>query len=645
MGAFLVFAGQKIFIESIDEAFGLIIILIIFFAILTVLIIWNWELLLSKAFGKIKTKKENLEEDIEGIVKGILENNNNKVSNSTKLLSQKVIRFIAWREVKTSIFIVFQTLFILLGAIIGSVFIKNQNELIEVQNGLISKEIIRLDQQTYLQEAERRSTLVFLFSNIMDLLDKELKEDYNNDNIRNISPQLAGRIISLSQRLQPYKFLENDSLSSRAYSPERGQLLINLLKSDLSQNTLDELTKEGNFTSSNFSGVTFSNITVNDIDLSGSRFDKTEFKNVNFKSAMFNDCEFNNVLFDTTFFEFSGFENTYIGVSQKYNVEFNNCNLKNIHIKDNDKIYFDFVDSLKIWESNGEKLFLDGEFGVIGVQDSDIENFDFVGSANELIISKSSFHNTKNWKSTFKKFISAPRGSRGYKRFHVDSLKFDYFIFDQENFDLFSYLDNEINENKKLDYGFHGSYLTRDTIPLSICISDNMFEDNGIFNPYQAYLLFYKYSIDISNENFKVFLFDNLPDSLFHAIRLINSTGFKEDESSEQFYKRCRDSVIIANRIFKKNLPLSSDLYWRTAEDIISLEFYILLESKAKVEDFILNKNKYVALKKKMDDVGYKTGFLDEVKFTLETESHMNNFSKEYLKKIQKVYLSAPNIG
>ena len=41
-----------------------------------------------------------------------------------------------------------------------------QNQKFDLQNNLITNQNTRLDQQTYLQEAERRGSLVFLFSKI-----------------------------------------------------------------------------------------------------------------------------------------------------------------------------------------------------------------------------------------------------------------------------------------------------------------------------------------------------------------------------------------------------------------------------------------------------------------------------------------------
>ena len=139
-------------------------------------------------------------------------------------------------------------------ALLGTIVLMNQNERFDIQNNLIvqqndlvTKQNKRLDQQTYLQEAERRSSLVFLFSNIMDAVDKEIKDDYKKDKVRNLSPQLVGRITALSTRLKPYRYLDGDTLTAKSLSPERGQLLVSLLGSQLDTITMSKIYAKADF--------------------------------------------------------------------------------------------------------------------------------------------------------------------------------------------------------------------------------------------------------------------------------------------------------------------------------------------------------------------------------------------------------------
>lgn len=138
--------------------------------------------------------------------------------------------------------IVFGLSTVVLG-IIGTNLIINQNK--------------RLDQQTYLQEAERRSALVFLMGNIFDEMNQELKDTSNKE--KYLSQPLIRQIISLSHGLRPYKFLVNDELTDKEYSPERGELLIVLANSGINVESLMEIYRYSDFSSSYLPKAQFRN--------------------------------------------------------------------------------------------------------------------------------------------------------------------------------------------------------------------------------------------------------------------------------------------------------------------------------------------------------------------------------------------------
>ncbi|MGH1335117.1 MAG: hypothetical protein ACRBFS_03245 [Aureispira sp.] len=84
-------------------------------------------------------------------------------------------------------------------------------------------------------------------SNTLEAINTELKEDYNKDSIRNLSPQLIGQIIALSRSFKPYRFLEGDTLTTKPLSPERGQFLVSLVESPLDSITYEQLIPKANF--------------------------------------------------------------------------------------------------------------------------------------------------------------------------------------------------------------------------------------------------------------------------------------------------------------------------------------------------------------------------------------------------------------
>lgn len=161
-------------------------------------------------------------------------------------------------------------------ALLGTIVLMNQNKKIDKQND-------RLAQQTYLQEAERRGSLVFLFSNIMDAVDRELK-DKNNDT-RSLSPQLIGRITALSLRLKPYKYLERGELIAKLSSPERGQMLISLLGSQLDTVTMTKIYKKSDFSFADLRKTDLKGMNLAGANLRDADFIKTDLRNANLSGA------------------------------------------------------------------------------------------------------------------------------------------------------------------------------------------------------------------------------------------------------------------------------------------------------------------------------------------------------------------------
>ncbi|MGV3598422.1 MAG: pentapeptide repeat-containing protein [Bacteroidota bacterium] len=175
-----------------------------------------------------------------------------------------------------------------------------QNRLFENQNLLVQAQNNRLDQQTYLQEAERRSALVFLMGNIFDEMNQELKDSSNKK--KYLSQPLIRQIISLSHGLRPYKFLVNDELTDKEYSPERGQLLVALLNSNIDTSSLYLIFKKADFTSTYLNNTNLSSSIISYIDLSNSnitnsnmddcKLDFSDLRNVNFSGSTLNSTSF-----------------------------------------------------------------------------------------------------------------------------------------------------------------------------------------------------------------------------------------------------------------------------------------------------------------------------------------------------------------
>lgn len=202
-------------------------------------------------------------------------------------------------------------LIITVGGITGTALLMRQNNLVSIQvdkledqNNLIIQQNIKIDKQNdnlvlqnNLIEAERRGSLVFMFSNLIDGVNRELENDYGNNNKRDLSPQLISRISALSMRLQPYRYLEQDELTQQAFSPERGQLLVTLINSDLDTDTYDEIFSQSSFDYSYIEGVNFDNRYFQNISLRNSKLVNVRFHESNLVGADLSSSNLNNTKF------------------------------------------------------------------------------------------------------------------------------------------------------------------------------------------------------------------------------------------------------------------------------------------------------------------------------------------------------------
>ena len=89
----------------------------------------------------------------------------------------------------------------LLFALLPTTLMMYQNSLLKTQNK-------KIQEQTYLAEASRRSAQMFIMGDVLSDINTEL--DVRNRS--KLSNTLVGRIVGLSRAMKPYKYLVNDKL-------------------------------------------------------------------------------------------------------------------------------------------------------------------------------------------------------------------------------------------------------------------------------------------------------------------------------------------------------------------------------------------------------------------------------------------------
>ena len=235
-----------------------------------------------------------------------------------------------------------------------------QNEKLEIQNN-------KIEQQVYLEEASRRNNLVFLMDNVLDIVHDELETSPR------LSTATIARIQSLMYGFRPYKFLENDQLT-KPLSPEKGQFLLALINSGISESSLQKIFKTSfnnvYLKDANMFGVNLENVDMPASDLQGADLYNANLKNANLydanltysqlrkatlthadlRSAQLKNADLTDAILDDAFLENTALENTNL----------TGASLKGIHVKSKD-----WIQQLKKWEVIGaeaisNKYTLDG---------------------------------------------------------------------------------------------------------------------------------------------------------------------------------------------------------------------------------------------------------------------------------------------
>ena len=166
------------------------------------------------------------------------------------------------------------------------------------QNQLLSNQNEKIDAQIELDESSRRGNLVVMMSNIMDSINEEINtvED-RGDSSRVLSTQLIGRIAALSYAFRPYRFWQDSALIENPLSPERGQLLLALVNSDLDTSTYKIIYQESTFTDSYLKHANLSNAYLVGIDLKGSNLNGASLNNTNLSYADIQNSDFGSTDF------------------------------------------------------------------------------------------------------------------------------------------------------------------------------------------------------------------------------------------------------------------------------------------------------------------------------------------------------------
>lgn len=258
-------------------------------------------------------------------------NRKNKWKNKNDIRHKAVTKAIFWRFIfSPSTIAVVSTGFV---GILTLFFLYRQTQLFENQNILFETQNTRIEQQTHLIEADRRSAQIFIMGEVLGDINKEL-EDQKNTN-RTLSNTLVGRIISLSRAMKAYRYLQGDSLIRYPLSPERGQLLISLLESEIdSLFFLDRILNGSDFRQSELSGADLWKANLYNAYMQGANLESADVKFANLSYAQLQNArmeftELSGSNLSYTKLNGANLQNATLGGSFLYHTQFQNSNLCN----------------------------------------------------------------------------------------------------------------------------------------------------------------------------------------------------------------------------------------------------------------------------------------------------------------------------
>lgn len=290
IGAIISQVGLDTLHNHIQNLVFVFLWLIIITGLLAFWVVQHKERLLKKLFGVSDTDLVELNKTGQSLLFNVIDKDYDRAKRDLSLLVRKAAAWYSWMNFRRWVMTSFQTLMVGLAGVLGTILLYNQNKLLTQQNQLLNQQNIRLDQQTYLQEAERRSSLIFLMGNILDVMNEELKEDVGIKGVRDITPQLIGRVIALSNSLRPYRYLGSDSLVGRELSPERGYLLLAIVSSEIDKSSLRRIYKSADFSFADLKNAVLSGEYLAGINLTGAELEDANLDDADLSDANLSDA-------------------------------------------------------------------------------------------------------------------------------------------------------------------------------------------------------------------------------------------------------------------------------------------------------------------------------------------------------------------
>jgi uncharacterized protein YjbI with pentapeptide repeats len=167
---------------------------------------------------------------------------------------------------------------IVLGSIVCSLIIYRQNKSFKLQIQNHDSEMKKMKATVELLQKTNQTPLM---SNILE----EVGEELRRNPARTLTSATINRIAALSSFLKSYQIMEQDSLSKKKYSTERGKLLQTLLLMNIDTNSFTQIKRSVVFAEADLSGVDLKGLDLSGINLKGAYLKDVDLSSTNLKGA------------------------------------------------------------------------------------------------------------------------------------------------------------------------------------------------------------------------------------------------------------------------------------------------------------------------------------------------------------------------
>lgn len=301
---FLIYWSLDIVGDFSEIVFLILVTVAVVISLIFIVLIWFRKRIIKRFFGK-EIEFETLLKETQETIHLVAEHATEKLplendkKDKINFFAPRIVNYILWSNFRNWGLKIMSSFVLGLGGIVTTILVLNQNKLFEIQNQKIQDQNKRIEQQTHLAEASRRSSQMFIMGEVLSDLNAEL-EDPKNKN-KTLSSTLTGRIISLSRAMKPYRYLVNDTLIKSPSSPERGQLLISLLKSKINGTFLEEqILSDSYFASAELERVNLENASLKGASLKNADLSETNLNDANLAYANLSHANLEKANLDDT---------------------------------------------------------------------------------------------------------------------------------------------------------------------------------------------------------------------------------------------------------------------------------------------------------------------------------------------------------